>query len=347
MKYVQEYPNVIQVESTEGCNLACTFCGINGIREKNGGPFKFMTPAIANKIASDMAKAGWTSRIEFAMHGEPSMNPDLPKLIAAFRTHLPRCSIMLTSNGGGFLKFGPVELAKALFDAGLNTIAFDDYQSVKIVPKLRERLKPWIKEQKIPWYEYPRQVVPGNPHARMHAEDRRVVAIADISVATKGNHSRLNNHTGCAAPKDYSAMGKRCAKPFREMAIRWDGGVSYCCDDWRGYAKVGNVTKQSIDAIWHAPVMYAIRRKLYRGQRDFGPCHGCNELSYRVGLLPDKLGKKSLPKPDKNDERLIKNMLRGPSMSPVVLRPWEKKLASIPVVVTSGGANAGQGDDQR
>ena len=35
--FYQDPPNAIQVEFVEGCNLACSFCGIQYIREKRRG----------------------------------------------------------------------------------------------------------------------------------------------------------------------------------------------------------------------------------------------------------------------------------------------------------------------
>ena len=55
---MQEPPFCIQFELTEGCNLACSFCGIQGIRDngahgpsnttgKNSKPYKFMTCCVS------------------------------------------------------------------------------------------------------------------------------------------------------------------------------------------------------------------------------------------------------------------------------------------------------------
>ena len=72
MTYKQESPFCIQVEMTKGCNLQCTFCGINGFQDKPNSNFNFVTLGTAERIAEEIAFAGWTSRIEFAMHGEPT-----------------------------------------------------------------------------------------------------------------------------------------------------------------------------------------------------------------------------------------------------------------------------------
>lgn len=331
MTYRQGNPYCVQIELTEGCNLRCPFCGLNGIRGKDNN-FKCMTPEIANKIASDMAEAGWNSRLEFAMHGEPTMNPDHLEIIRIFRHHLPRAYMLMESNGGGLMKDTQTAVA-SIFSAGMTTLALDQYQNVALVPKILERLDiefyndmvtgfAIFENFNVPFFDYPNCGKEGNPHQRN--KNKRLVRVRPIDVSMSGTHASLNNHGGAGAPKDHSAMGKRCAKPFREISVRWDGGVAVCCNDWRGELPIGYVSEMSMEEIWHDPVMYAARRKLYQGERDFAACDGCNALSYRPGILPDHLGKEELDLPTEEDERLIQEAIdKGPMTEPV-LRPWEK-----------------------
>jgi MoaA/NifB/PqqE/SkfB family radical SAM enzyme len=85
MKYrTQEPPNAVQIELVEGCNLRCAVCGLNGIRGKDND-YKFMTEDTLSKCVKQMVGNGWNPRIEFAMHGEPSMHPDYARMIAVVR----------------------------------------------------------------------------------------------------------------------------------------------------------------------------------------------------------------------------------------------------------------------
>ena len=82
----QDPPNSIQIELAEGCNLACSFCGIQSIREngadgpdnthgKASAPYKYLSIERAKSICARIKEAGWNPRLEFAMHGEPTMHP--------------------------------------------------------------------------------------------------------------------------------------------------------------------------------------------------------------------------------------------------------------------------------
>lgn len=318
---MQTPPFAIQVEFTEGCNLACSFCGINGIREKAGGPYNFMTLKTAERIAYQIYTAAWNPRIEFAMHGEPTMNPELIELVRVFRKHCPKQQLMMTSNGGGLLRDrGSID---SLFAAGLNLLVLDDYKTVKIVPKLLERYA-----GKVQIYRYPENL-DAAPHRRWRPGTQAIIVVADLFTSDqnkeKGTHTTIDNHAGCAAPAPPVPLAKRCAKPFREMSFRWNGDVALCCDDWRGEYPCGNIHRNYIVEIWNSPEFEAARRKLYAKERTFNPCRKCDKVSYRTHWLPDPKGKTTLPPPSKEDEALIAKVLRRKTLAPIVLRPWEKQ----------------------
>ncbi len=323
--YKQHPPYAIQIEPVEGCNLACSFCGINGIREgdTSSKPFKMMNVGHAEQLAVGLAATGWNPRVEFAMHGEPTMHPQLRDIVWLFRKHNPKLQLMVTTNGAGLIK-EPVARVAALFEAGLNVLAIDKYEHAtyinRVLTPIYDAAAAGSLPMPLPYPENPK----GNPHTRRPVTAQVISVVEDISDATKGTHSSLNNHAGCAAPPDHSQQGKRCAKPFRELSVRYDGNVAVCCNDWRGTYYVGNVIIDTFEEVWWSAAMHAARVKLYHGQRDFGPCDGCNAKSYRVGLLPDKYGKDALPEPDKEDRETIEEALGYEPLAAPVLREWEK-----------------------
>lgn len=317
--YQQEPPFAIQIELTEGCNLWCDFCGLRGIRQGPNKNMRYLTVPRAQILASKIRDEGWTSRIEFAMHGEPTMNPMFQAILASFRVQLPKNSMMLTTNGGGLLGDTPEETVETVRRVLriVNVVAIDDYQYTNIGRKLREHLA-----GRISWHEYP-AFSDANPHRRRRPHQHDLVFVEDISQASRGTHSRLHNHAGAAAPLDYSKKDVRCEKPFRELSIRWDGNVAICCEDWRGTFKVGNAIEKPLGVLWNSPALNAARKKLYHKERDFGPCHGCDHVGHRLGLLPDKKGQVELEEPSYEDESLIENACEGDPYAPVVERPWE------------------------
>jgi len=335
--YTQDPPFAVQIELVEGCTLSCEFCGINGIREKPGN-FKFMDLKTVDEIAYKLAhEPGWNPRIEFAMHGEPSMHPEVTTAIEIVRKRMGKgTSMVMFSNGSGFVK--DPALIDRLFDAGLNTLGLDAYEHVNIVPRLIQKytlmhLEPGETEKPytgVPIYAYP-QEKEHNLHSGRRVGHRDIVVIQDISKADTGNHSSLNTHCG-GGMQPGPVLAARCAKPFRELAFRWDGSVALCCNDFRGIYKVRNIYHADLHEIWNSPRFMAARRRLMQRDRNFGPCQFCNAKSMRVGLLPDKLGKRGaeLGEPTAEDAELIERACAGESYTPAVRRGWEVTPAGLP-----------------
>lgn len=312
----QSPPNAVQIELTEGCSLNCRFCGVQGIREGRGG-YKFMThntvEAIVSRLGADMRNNGWNPRIEFAMHGEPTMNPNTVALVRKFGELKPR-ELIVVSNGTGFVK-DPTGYTAALVDAGVTSICLDEYDGCDFVAKFRDG------------YSGPTPVYVFTQGHKFRGTPKSpcVVIKSDVSGLTTP-YDKLNTHCGGGGPpgETNSAIDKRCAKPFRELSIRWDGNVSFCCNDFRGVYKVANVREfDSLDELWHHERFEASRQMLYAGDRRFMPCMWCDAISPRVGLLPDKYGKDEVRPPSAATARIIGEALAGVPYTVPVLRSWE------------------------
>lgn len=327
LAHKQDPPNSVQVEATEGCNLRCSFCGIRGIREAGdrdnlSSPYRYMQPGTALCIAKDIKRAGWNPRIEFAMHGEPTMNRNLPELVQIFRYYLPYVPIMVTTNGIPLLADWNKKISQ-LFEAGASTIAVDDYKPHRCREAVANTMLPGVAV-----YHYPQDGPPANPHRRPKRAEKRLILVQAIDEADHGNHSHLSNHAGAAAPPD-PTFQERCALPFREISVRWDGSVALCCNDWRGEYKIGSVTRSYLATLWQSEAFNAARRALYQGERGFRPCHGCTHRTYRNGLLPDKLGKQEMDPPHPGDGEIIAACLAGEPFTAPVRRKWELPIVEV------------------
>jgi radical SAM protein with 4Fe4S-binding SPASM domain len=207
-----------------------------------------------------------------------------------------------------------------LFTLGVNILAIDHYKHNPFSHKILDKLKSTAKPEDLKFHFYPTEKN-YSPHNRYGIHERHIIFVEDISVATKGTHATLNNHCGCAFPPLRRPLNKRCAKPFREVSIRWDGNIAICCNDWVGWYKCGNVLEESLTKIWNNKYFNACRKILYNSHRDFTPCKWCDALSYRVGFLPDKMGKESMPKPSKATYSIARQATAGvPLAKPVKVK---------------------------
>jgi radical SAM protein with 4Fe4S-binding SPASM domain len=332
----QEDPFNVTLELTQGCNLHCPFCAMPAIQDKPGRGYKFMEEKTITNVMQQIAKMKWNCRVGFAMRGEPTMHPNYTGMVAIVRQHLPKAHITMLTNGGGLVrKPGPVANVVGLFNAGLNVLGLDDYQNVKFVPKIIEAIN---QEGNLisgsdhrlgfKFYKYP-QDLKGNPHIRRPRGTKTLVQIRDIAAqdADKkiGTHGKLFNYAGLSFKPNDSMAGKRCHHPFRQFVVHWDGNVPLCCNSWDSPYNCGNVNEQSMESIWQGNAMGAAREMLIKGKREFTPCKGCDHRSYRVGLLPDLMGKGRLHTPDAQTAKDIQAALATGARAEIVRIPWKER----------------------
>ena len=128
MKYKQNPPFSIQVEFTEGCNRGCSFCGLRGMRKKGTLPYYYMTRETATRIADEIARVGWNSRIIFSMHGEPTLNNNWLNIIKLFRKKLPNAVLSMMSNGYAIANDSDMgAILSKISKSGLNDLIIDMY----------------------------------------------------------------------------------------------------------------------------------------------------------------------------------------------------------------------------
>ena len=293
MSLQQQPPFSIQVELTEGCNRGCEFCGLRGMRKSGTTPLYFMNKETALRIANEIVRVGWNSRIIFSMHGEPTLNKNWLRVLYMFRKKLPKATLSLMTNGVEISKHKSnfVDYIDKIKASGLNDLIVDMYVPDDDGHKFMNQ----CNHYNIPYQELGKGVpLYSSGHTKF-----RILFNPPIQTDEGAAINRhLCNHCGAAAPLDYSYEGKRCARPFREMTFRHDGSVALCCNDFRGQYLVGNIMNTDIDKIWQSKRFQAARILLYAGERGaFVPCKGCNALSHRVGLLPDLKGKQPMPEP--------------------------------------------------
>jgi len=296
----QPPPFTIKFELTEGCNLHCGFCGISSIRRKPGS-FRFMTKDTAREVIKQLKELKWFPKLDCAMHGEPLMNPDSAEIFDMFREAFPKMYMYVTSNGGPLLRGKGATYNIDRLMESLNVIALDDYRYAKIVPRVLKDYKGNYAVKTYPDIQI---------YCRQKFTMKNILIFPDISVNRSIRARKFNNQAGAAGPADFRFYKSRCCKPFREIAIKHDGEIVLCCNDWRRYFRLGNLTDVHMGKLWNHPAMRAARKVLFHEGRNFSICYGCNSYAYRVGLLPDLSAKHTMGKPSENDRRLIKEIVK-------------------------------------
>lgn len=279
-------PWSVQVELVEGCNRLCSFCGLNAIRTAPGG-YRYMSEAIAGKVASEIGALAPRARVEFAMHGEPLQHPHHAELLALFRAFLPNAQMMVTSNGR-VLQNRMQQGLDRVFAAGVDFVMLDTYYPERDALRAEAATLQGITVK-----DFYTELAPQgwSPYANHGRKVQRFVCLMDDIGARNGEHStrKLHNHSGSNPQGVVIAdpLPKTCTKPFRELSITWNGEVRLCCEDWTGAYVCGTAAQRSLGEIWFGPEFEAARAMLQNKRRDFGACRRCDAGSgVRCGLLP-------------------------------------------------------------
>ena len=280
-------PWSVQVELVEGCQLRCAYCGIHGL-SLSPGEYHFMSRETALVAARGIAGLCPAARVEFAMHGEPLLSPFFVEIVALFRSVLPRAQLMVTTNGLIALESWPRAL---LLMNDLNVVVLDCYEPYG--QRLRQEVLQWwaatggggwrvwdfYRDGYSPWHN--------------HGPREKAIVLMDDLVSNSGRRlSRVVfNHVGLSLPPYNKVpsipLQKGCTLPFRELAIRWDGRIGLCCEDWILEYPVGDICQEPLSEIWRGPRLESARRLLAARQRQFVPCARCNHgAGSRAGLLP-------------------------------------------------------------
>ena len=309
MKANQGFPKpwCCQIELVEGCNRICPFCGLNGIRDKVGN-YKYVDWETINRTINGISELMPTGRLEFAMHGEPTMHPEYLGILRAFRKALPKVQMQITTNGK-VIRPKMQERMEAIFDVGVDFVILDTYH-----PERDEMREAASKLKGIEVKDYYVDCVPQgwSPWANHHRKVRRRVVLMDDLLNRDGEtrartiYNQAGN-TKFKGDQPELPLQSKCTMPFREIAVTWNGNVNICCMDWGHELVCGNVNDMPLSGIWEGPIFQAIRKVLNQKSREFSPCVGCDYKAKRIGLLP------KMPLPTEADKQVLRQAVDTPT----------------------------------
>lgn len=283
---------------SRGCNLKCFFCPVYATPElQDPAQRRFMSPELMAVVARQCNELNPEARVELTMRGEPTLNPDIIENIAIMRTFMPRAQLTMFTNGIRFLTDAP-DLPMRLLDAGLNILCVDCYGNTypkfekiarDIVGKTRGdvQLRDFrsFSAYKHHAYGHTLRVINLVPDIGAEAEGKPLVAVRVLH-NNAGNASATQLQTRYGIQPLGAPLAKRCARPFRELVVTWDGQVVICCHDWKTQAVMGTIPDQSASDIWYGAMHHAILKNLYDKDRSGEPCNRCDyKGGFRTGLL--------------------------------------------------------------
>ena len=294
---VRTMPESLSVEPASICNLHCPECTIGGGRmARKGQLMSFQT--FVNAFGP-IAK--WLVNCQFYWQGEPTLNPDLCRMIAV--AHKRHVFTNLSTNGQ---TLSP-ELCADLVNSGLDKITVsvdgttqDVYAKYRIGGSLKNvidgignlvkaRLQlgkgnPLIEVQFIVFAHNEHQMPDIKRLARLWNADSVTFKTAQIENLDKAGQMlpsnpkysryRQNADGRYFMPKKYPV---RCLRVRSTMLASSSGDVAICCYDKNCSYTFGNVNTDSAVSIWKSQQADTVRRQVLGSGTLADICLNCGE----------------------------------------------------------------------
>jgi len=281
-------PLVWSIEPAFGCNLACAHCCADLIPKSYN---QLMTEETWRSAFSILNEISPTVRVDLCGYvGEPTLNPELTRLLPIARSLAPQTQIQITTNGTKLLT-GAVNM-KALLDAGANVLYVDQYGD----PARYEQL---AYESGYPFYQY--YDAPKNAPTpwKYWGPDLKMIVLMDepstwpksrLKAGLLGNwYGNMNWERGDAQKQfGMKPLGKpltrRCNQPFLYATVSASGNYLLCCQDGlqvtRGKFGTVNDGIPGFKKFWFGEEMQRVRRRLRQKNRadTSYACAKCNIL---------------------------------------------------------------------
>ncbi len=267
------FPIHIDLESTSACNLRCSFCWAETMRDDGG----FLKRETAVKILEEGAIHG-LSAVKFNLRGEPLLHPELHKLVHdAKQSGL--VDVFFNTNGLLLTE----EKSIQLIEAGLDrlTISCEGFEerlykkfrggadfntllsNVKTLQNLKKTFgtkKPWVRVQTVLLPDIIPVLGKYKSFWKKFADEVSCTDYQNVnSVAEIGEHPWV------------------CPFLFQRMTVLWDGTMLPCDRDLQVRHPLGNVKETSIYQGWTGGYMNEIRSLHVAGRaHDVDICRNCS-----------------------------------------------------------------------
>lgn len=270
---LSQFPNVVQIETTNACNAKCIICPHNKMQR----PVRYMEDELFTGIIDECAEFN-CNNVHLHNFGEPLLDKKMSQRVRyAKKKGIKKVKIF--SNGSLL----DAQRANDLIDAGLDEIkiSFDgatkeEYEKIrypldfdKVVNNIKELVK--IRDKK-------------KSHLKIivtccsTSDKNETIRILE-DIVDGFSFDRVHNWADPAIAQDKrNSVRKPCSRIWRTFTVLSTGDAALCCLDYEGKVIVGNVMEKSLKEIWHG-VTYQKMRLYHKNsqQHEISICSNCTK----------------------------------------------------------------------
>jgi radical SAM protein with 4Fe4S-binding SPASM domain len=253
----KQWPDIVQIESTNLCNAKCVFCPRDEMHRRQG----VMDMDLFKKVVDECAELGIT-HVRVHNYGEPFLDKQLVEKVRYAKSR-GIAEVGMISNGS--LIDEPI--AQGMIDAGLDAINISvDASGKEVFESTRlnldydvviRNIETLVRLRKASGRVRPKLIL--SFVRQNNSADEQNFIEHWRTIADKVHITDLHNWAGTLNAT--SDVNYPCYRMWQTFTVLWDGRVSLCCADFDGRHILGDLRTSSIADIWNGPAYREVRRQ--------------------------------------------------------------------------------------
>ncbi|GAA5262986.1 hypothetical protein KTGMC3_P1728 [Methanocalculus sp. MC3] len=277
-----EFPNVLNIEPTNRCNLQCVYCPRKKARKGIGD----MSWELYTKIIDEAAKYEPLILLNFHKDGESFLHPKFIEMIKYAKDKKVAKTIHLNTNALCWNR----KLIEDIIDSGLDDITVsidaaraDTYKKHKgfdLLNEVEKKVQLFFKIRKEKGLDKPFVRVKMMEFDAIHPDEIKEFYDKWADEADMVQITGIHNWSGAISnlniTDEQSQIRYPCVIMWYSLVINWNGEVTVCSVDWDTEINVGDVNQQTLHDIWDGcKIKEARKSQIERNYDKFSVCKEC------------------------------------------------------------------------
>lgn len=245
-----DFPQMIDIELTNHCNLKCLFCGQQDMTRDKG----FITKELMQKVVNECKEHN--TPIRLIRWGEPLLHPEVIDLCrtvkyAGLPLHITTNGILLTENK--MFKLLEMRLDSIIFSfQGATKEGYEKMRNNNQYDLLKENILKFVEMRGTadkPYIKITSTMTDETEEEIQTFKDYWGKIVDEVMIG-KTNLNRVKVDERLKEKETVVKCHRPCTEVYQKLSMDWDGKVSACCSDWDNFLTVGDVSKTSLKDIW-------------------------------------------------------------------------------------------------
>lgn len=234
----------VEIEVINRCNGECPFCPVN--KHDDIRKMKKMDEQLFKSIIDQLGDLEYSGRLALHSNNEPFLDSRIIDFAKYAREHVPNAHLYMFTNG--------------------TLLTIDKF----------EQIIPYLNQIVIDNYDDNLQL---HENAKaIHALCRKNMELdKKVQIHVRKIHEVLKTRGG-QAPNNQKrrVYDMSCVLPYKQMVIRPDGKLSFCCNDAYGKYTMADLNKMTLIEAWYSPKYVKARAALRSGRKSIKICRYCD-----------------------------------------------------------------------